>query len=218
MFQRLACLLGCCLLAWCPAAMAQTHFITDTIQVTLRSGPAMDRKIIALLDSGQPLEIMEKGDEWSQIRLPSGREGWVLTRLIQTDTPLKTQLAALQERYDALLDQSGMPSAEMKKLENDKAALSKQLAQARQELSGLTEAKRQLEAALADADAIQTHRNRLVKELAESRGQAAGLTREITAARSKRNIWWFLSGAGVLVLGLLIGLSMRSRRKRSSYY
>ena len=198
--------------------MAQTHFITDTIQVTLRSGPAMDRKIIALLDSGQPLEIMEKGDEWSQIRLPSGREGWVLTRLIQTDTPLKTQLAALQERYDALLDQSGMPSAEMKKLENDKAALSKQLAQARQELSGLTEAKRQLEAALADADAIQTHRNRLVKELAESRGQVAGLTREITAARSKRNIWWFLSGAGVLVLGLLIGLSMRSRRKRSSYY
>ncbi len=198
--------------------MAQTHYITDTIQVTFRSGPAMDRKILSLLDSGQPVEIMEKGDEWSQIRLPSGKEGWVLTRLIQTDAPLKTQLASLQERYDALLDRSGMPSDEMKKLEKDKAALAKKLAQALQELAALTEANQQLEVALANADTIQTHRNQLVKELAESREKMAGLTREITAARSKHNIWWFLSGAGVLVLGLLIGVSMRSRRKRPSYY
>ena len=218
MIKRLWWLLGCCFLVWCPVAGAQTHYITDSIQVTLRSGPATDRKILALLNSGQPLEIMEKGEEWSQVRLPSGREGWVLTRLIQDELPLKTRLAQLQERHDALLSQSGAPTSEIKQLGEENAALSKNLTQARQQLAALTEAHRKLEDTAANASAIREQRDRVVKDLAEVRAQLDVLSRELTAARSRSNLWWFAAGAGVLLLGLIIGLSMRSRRKRSAYY
>lgn len=219
MLKRLVFFYGCCLLAWCPVAAAQDHYITDTIQVTLRSGPAMDRKIIALLNSGQPLEIIEKGEEWSQIRLPSGKEGWVLTRLIQTASPLTARLARLQERYDALLDQAGDPAGELKKLEKENAALSEKLSKTRKQLSAdLDVAHRQIEDAAASAGAIKAHRDRLVKELAATRTRLDELTREMTAARSQNHLWWFAAGAGVLLLGLAIGLSMGSRRKRSSYY
>lgn len=218
MIKRLAFLLGCCLLGWCPGASAQNHYITDSIQVTLRSGPAMDRKIIAMLSSGQPLEIIEKGEEWSQVRLPSGREGWVLTRLIQAELPLKDRLAQLQERYDALLGQSDTPAGELKKIGEENAALSQKLAHTRQQLDAITKAHRQLEDTAANANAIREQRDRLVKEVADAQSQIDVLTREVTAARSKSNLWWFAAGAGVLLLGFVIGLSMRSRRKRSSYY
>ncbi|MFH1982826.1 MAG: TIGR04211 family SH3 domain-containing protein [Pseudomonadota bacterium] len=218
MIKRLACLLGCWLLAWCPAAAAQNHYITDSIQVTLRSGPAMDRKIIAMLNSGQPLEVIEKGEEWSQVRLPSGREGWVLTRLIQTELPLKVHLTQLQQRYDALLANSGTPAGELKRLGEENTALSEALAQTRQQLADLAKAHRQLEDTSANASAIRDQRDRLAKEVAEVRSRLDVLSREVTAARSKNNMWWFMAGAGVLLLGFVIGLSMRSRRKRSSYY
>jgi len=218
MSKRLAWLLGCCLLVWCPAASAQTHYITEKIQVTFRTGPAMDRKIIAMLNSGQALEIVERGDEWSLIRLPSGREGWVLTRLIQDEPPAKMQLAQLKERYDALLAQAGVPTEALKNLEKEKAALTRNLAQVRQQLSALTDAHDQLKMAAADAEAIREHRDRLAKELVAARTRNDALTREITTARSRNTIWWFVAGAGVLLLGFIIGLSMRSRRRRSSYY
>lgn len=215
---RLAWLTAVCLLVWVPAAGAQDHYITDSIQVTLRSGPAMDRKILALLNSGQQIEIMEKGEEWSQIRLPSGREGWVLTRLIQTEVPLKARLALLQERYDALLAKAGGPTEAMKQLAEEKATLAAELEKTRKALAALTETHRQLADTAANAAAIRSQRDRLAKSLDEARSKIDALSREVTAARSRSHMWWFAAGAGVLLLGFIIGLSMAGRRKRSSYY
>jgi hypothetical protein len=42
------------------------------------------------------------------------------------------------------------------------------------------------------------------------------MEKEIARLSLNRNIRWFLSGAGVLVLGFIIGFSTKKQRRRSS--
>ena len=42
---------------------AETMYVTDVIKLTLRSGPSTEYKILAVVESGQQLEIIEPGEE-----------------------------------------------------------------------------------------------------------------------------------------------------------
>ena len=208
----------CFLFILTAAAQAQTQYVTDTIRVTLRTGPAMDRKIIAMLPSGQPVEIIERGEEWSHVRVSPEKDGWLLTRFIQSSLPCKDQLAQLQASYDVLLDNSGEPARELKRLTAENASLKNALATSRQELGSLQSTHRKLMDDTADVRAIREQRDRLSRELGDTRNRLTAVSADLDQARRKSNMWWFLIGAGVLLSGIIVGLSMRSRKKRSSYY
>jgi len=60
-------------------------YVTDSLKLTLRSGPSSNDKILAVVTSGQQLEIQEKGEKWSKVSAPSGKQGWVLTRYLLYD-------------------------------------------------------------------------------------------------------------------------------------
>jgi SH3 domain protein len=200
------------------AVQAQTQYVTDTIKVTMRTGPAMDRKIIAMLASGQPVEIIERGEEWSHVRISPEKDGWLLTRFIQSSLPCKDQLVQLQASYDVLTDNSGEPARELKRLNAENASLKNALSANRQELGALQSTHRKLMDDTADVRAIREQRDRLSRELGETRTRLAAVSADLDRARRKSNMWWFLIGAGVLLLGFIVGANMRSRKKRSSYY
>jgi len=208
----------CCLFILTATAGAQTHYVTDVIKVTLRTGPAMDRKIIAMLRSGQQLEIIEKGEEWSHVRVSPEKDGWLLTRFIQSGQPCKDRLAQLQASYDVLIDNSGEPARELRRLNSENAALKNGLAGTRQKLAALKSSHQKLVEDTADVRAIRGQRDRLSKELGETRERLAAVSDDLDRVRRKSNMWWFLIGAGVLLMGLIVGVNMRSRKKRSSYY
>lgn len=66
---------------------AQTVYVSDEFEITLRTGPGNDHKIISMPKSGNAMEILQKGEEWSRVRLPDGKEGWVLSRYISPTRP-----------------------------------------------------------------------------------------------------------------------------------
>ena len=51
------------LLLFAGVALAETRYISEQLEVTLRTGPGNDRKIIAMLKSGQSLELLEPGEK-----------------------------------------------------------------------------------------------------------------------------------------------------------
>jgi SH3 domain protein len=67
-----------------PSAWAenQTAYVTDSFQVTLRVGPGVEYRIVAMPNSGQAVEVLEVQEEWSHIKLggASAQEGGILTR------------------------------------------------------------------------------------------------------------------------------------------
>ena len=73
-------------------------YVTDSFEITLRTGPGNENKIIAMLFSGRPLEVLDTRGECSQVKvLDGGKEGWVLSRYLVTRLPWEVQAKKLQE-------------------------------------------------------------------------------------------------------------------------
>jgi len=82
--------------------------VTDSFTITLRTGPSNQNKIIAMLSSGKPVEVLESDGDWSQVRVlegkMSGKEGWVFSRYLLTRLPWKKQSESLWKENELLKD------------------------------------------------------------------------------------------------------------------
>jgi len=199
-------------------AHSQTWYVTDALEITLRTGPEIDRKITAMLKSGQPMELIEKGDEWSQVQLPSGREGWVLNRFIQTEVPVKIQLEVLQKKYTTLVEGAAAPLKKLKELNGENIELRASLKETKRDLEELQKSYAELRKTTADARRIKKERDHLSRELADQSKETRQLKTSLEAAEKKSTLWGFIAGACVLLFGFILGFAVRPRRKRSSLY
>ena len=206
------------ILFWAGFAQAQTWYVTDSLQITLRTGPQLDRKITAMLKSGQSMEIIEKGDEWSQVVLPSGREGWVLNRFIKTEVPVKVQLEVLQKKYETLVEGAAEPLKKLKEIDGENIKLRSSLGETKRNLVELQKSYTELRKTTADARRIKKERDQLSKKLSDQSKETRQLKTALAAAEKKSTLWWFITGACVLLFGFIIGFAVRPRRKRSSLY
>jgi len=197
---------------------AETWYVTDSLEITLRTGPELDRKITSMLKSGQSMEIIDKGEEWSQVRLPSGREGWVLNRFIQEELPVKMQFETLQKKYNDLLSGADEPLQKLKEVTNANTRLRTELAKTKRDFGALQKSYKELRETTADARRIKTERDQLSQQLAENSKETRRLKIALETAEKKSTQWWFIAGAGVLFFGFIIGFAVRPRRKRSSLY
>jgi len=199
-------------------AQAETWYVTDQLEITLRTGPELDRKITAMLKSGQSIEIIDKGEEWSQVRLPSGREGWVLNRFIQQELPVKMQFESLQKKYNDLLSGADEPLQKLKEVNSENIRLRTELSKTKRDFGALQKSYKELRETTADARRIKTERDQLSRELADQTKETRRLKSDLAIAEKKSTQWWFIAGAGVLFFGFVIGFAVRLRRKRSSLY
>ena len=45
------------------ASVAETVYVSENFEITMRTGPGTERKIISLVQSGEALEVVEKGGD-----------------------------------------------------------------------------------------------------------------------------------------------------------
>ncbi|MCJ7539755.1 MAG: TIGR04211 family SH3 domain-containing protein, partial [Desulfobacterales bacterium] len=125
-YVRTLGLVGICLFLLSTAVLAETkYYINDSMKITMRTGPATDRKIIALLSVGQEVKILKSENEWTLVRLLNGKEGWVISRFLTDQTPESIQLEALKKNHSALQtkDASLMEENQALKAENKKLGI-----------------------------------------------------------------------------------------------
>ena len=79
-------------------ALAAGRYVSDELVIMMRSGQGEQYKIIKMLKAGTPLEVLEEGDAYLQVRAPDGTEGYVLKQFTSTDTPKPIIIARLQKR------------------------------------------------------------------------------------------------------------------------
>ncbi|MBI9083237.1 MAG: TIGR04211 family SH3 domain-containing protein [Desulfobacterales bacterium] len=214
--MRAILVIGICL-TWATAVWGgQAGYVSDSVEITVRTSPGMDRKIFDMIRTGQELEILATQEDWTHIRLPSGREGWVLSRFVTTDAPAAVRLAELEKTHQRMLNQAEAPIQEIARLEGENQRLSELLAEARQAAERLEAAEA---ARPADRDAspgVKAAYKRATAQLAQQRQRITDLEKEQAWISSKGFLQWFLAGAGVLLAGFLLGSISRSKRRRSS--
>ena len=170
------------------AAQAKTVYVNDNRQITFRTGPGTKYEILDLLKTGDRMDLLEEGEEWAHVRLPQGQEGWVLKQYLSTTLPVKMQFEELQQANSNLTSRS------------DELA---------QENETLKAANQKVNAALAEKTKALTDLTTEYNDLKQSS--------DASSFQMRKYLIFFFSGAGILFIGILLGLVMKRQRRKSMY-
>jgi SH3 domain protein len=216
-YVRTLGIVGICLFLLSTAVLAETkYYINDSMKITMRTGPATDRKIIALLSVGQGVEILKAENEWTQVRLLNGKEGWVISRFLTDQTPDSIRLEALRKNHSTLQTKAASLMEENKalKAENKKFGIDLNTSESKQR--GLSKSYETLKRESKKFLDLQAKYKESTSKLAVETQKAEKYEDDLTKLLWNKNIKWFLSGAGVLILGFIIGFSTKRQRRHSS--
>ncbi|MDJ0782048.1 MAG: TIGR04211 family SH3 domain-containing protein [Desulfosarcinaceae bacterium] len=197
-------------------AAASTVYVTEDFEITMRTGPGVDRKIIALIRSGQRVEEISKSEEWTEIRLPSDKTGWVLSRYLSPKEPCALVKERLQTEFNQLQAEKAELETKNSDLEAENQRLEAQLASTQASLERVTGDFDSLKVESTDFLKLKTQFKKVTDELEETKTKADKFEDETGRLLRNQNIKWFLAGAGVLLIGFIIGFSSRRQKRRSS--
>jgi SH3 domain protein len=209
------------LFATATAAVGQTHYVSDELVITLRSGPSTRNQIIKNLSAGQALEMLEElpAEGYARVRvLADGTEGWVLTQYLTTELiaadrliNVERDLAAARRRIAELEAASADLEADLEGTRGRLESAQSTNPEISTELSGIRSASANAVALRNENETLRRRANELSAQVDQLRVTNAELV-----SRNRQN--WFVVGAAVLLGGIVIGLiapSLRPRRKTS---
>lgn len=202
-------------------ALAAPAWVSDEFEITLRSGPSTSNAISLMVGSGTRLEVLERDADsgYSRVRTPGGTEGWVLTRYLMNEPSAREQLETLTSRLtnantrgtsldsqlNAVSDEYQSAKRQIAALERDKAAVEKELAE--------------IKRTAANVLSISEQNRTLMDDVATAQIKADTLEQENRQLSSQTTRYWFMSGALVILVGIILGIWLpRIRWQRRSRY
>jgi len=167
--RRSARLAGLCLLFLlvAPPALAETAWVKDELRLNVRTGPGVQYRIVGVLQTGDAVQVLSRGEGWTKARPENKESGWIPVGYLQPTPPARIALA---ER------------------EVENAALEKRLA-------ALTESESQLRTAHEEVSGRD----------AEQQAEIARLTRENLELRAGARWPEWITGAGIVLVGMILG-------------
>lgn len=191
-------------------------FISDNLKITLRSGPSTGNKILAVLQSGQTVEVVNPGDEWSQVTMADGKEGWVLSRYLTPNPTHNLRLERLDTKHKNLMAQAAALLEENNKLKAESKKLRSEFQTTQNQMQKTTSEYETLKTEAAEFLTLKANYDRAASQLAEQTEKAQTLEEQLTKMEMNYAIKWFLAGSAVLIVGFLIGFSTKRQRRRPS--
>jgi SH3 domain protein len=202
--------------------LAETRYVTDQAQITMRRGESTRHKIIRMLPSGEAVEELgtNKATGYSRIRTEDGTTGYVLTRQLLDEPVARDRLAAMEARLAELQQAPDQLAAKLTELQSAHEALEISHEELERERDQLKQELASIRHASANVVRITQERSELRKNVVDLTRQVADLQQENRDLKNQTNQHWFLIGAGVVAGGILIGVvlpHLRFRRRKSSW-
>jgi SH3 domain protein len=209
------------MLATTAVAAQPAQYVTDRLEITLRSGQTNQHRIVKMLTSGTEVRVLEKDDEagYTRVRIPDGTEGWVLTRYLVPQPVARDQLAAadaavakLTAELEQARGQLSTVSTSQKSLEQNHQSLESQNRKLQQELN-------QIRQTAANALNLDSENQEIKKQLVTLEREYQVLQQQTESLKDRSRRDWFMAGAGVVILGMILGLLIPKIRwkRRSSW-
>jgi SH3 domain protein len=214
------------LLALLPAlfaatAVAETRYVSDRLEIQMRTGKGTQFRILRMLPSGTPLEVLETDKEngYTRVRTPGGVEGWVLDRFLMKGRAARDRLADAEKKLAQLELENRKLNTALGELRNAKGSADKELSEFEKENRKLSQELEEIRRTASSALAIDTENKDLKSRIVAYERQAQSLKQENEGLKDRTARDWFMVGAGVVILGMVIGLIIpRIRwRKKSSW-
>nr|NQY47055.1 SH3 domain-containing protein [Chromohalobacter sp.] len=178
------------------------HWVSDQLPTYVRSGPTDGYRIVGTLDSGEPVTLLERQNDYSRVRSQDGDTVWIPSRYLQDTPSARSRLPELQARVDELTSELDGINQEWEQRVADMKVTLDERGQRIEELEA-----RNAELNSAYGEAQETVR---------------GLEARLDTQEQDLLMRYFMYGAGVAGAGLLVGLIVphlpRRRKRRSGWF
>jgi len=190
-------------------ARGEGRYVTDELTITVRSGQDSSYRVLESLPSGTQIEVLSTNSEtgYSRVRTPDGTEGYALTRYLQTEKPAQVRLDEAKAELEKLRKQSETDTrkeldqlrSEYQSLKLKYDTLEFENVQLNQRMEAVKGNASNVVSLMNERDEALQRANRLSTELDELRVR----NMELENHSDKK---WFMAGAGVLILGIVVGI------------
>ena len=202
-------------------AFAQSAWVTDEFEITLRTGPSTSNAIRLSLSSGSRLEILEEDGEagYTRVRTSGGTEGWVLTRYLMNEPSAREQLTDLTNQLSSASDEGASLATQLNAIRGEYREAEQQIGRLEREKEVLQSELDEIRRTAANVLAIDSQNDELQEKLTNAEIEIDRLNEEVRALTGQSTRSWFITGAAVLVGGIILGLILpRLRWQRRSRY
>jgi SH3 domain protein len=210
-----------CALFATSAAFAAPAWVSDQFEITLRSGPSTSNAIQLMVDSGLRLEVLERDAEsgYSRVRTPGGTEGWVLSRYLMSEPSAREQLEKLTSQLTNATSRGSSLDSQMKAVKSEYDSANKQIAKLEREKAAVEKELSEIKRTAANVLAINDQNKSLMDQLAAAQIRGDTLEQENRQLSGQSTRYWFMTGALVLLVGVILGIWLpRIRWQRRSRY
>jgi len=218
--SRISLLLVPLCLAALSLQAAETRYVTDIFEVTMRSGTSTSNSIVRLLRSGEAVTLLEVdlATQYSLVETASGKQGYVLNRFLTESPAARQLLEKLTANHQQLKLSFDDQTAEIEQLQQglqqeqaDNQSLKTALRASEQELSSIREAAENTLNILDQNKRMQV----MVDQLREEKSLLSDTNAKLS---DSTQIDWFVRGAAVSLIAFIIGIvvtRIRWRKKDS---
>ena len=200
---------------------AETGYVSDQLEVTLRKGPSLSHAIVRMLKSGTAVEILEIDAETGHTRVKTngGTEGWILSRYLIAEPTARMQLEKIFKEMGPTDNPDHSVLAQLKTIKSEYENAHQRIAKLESENNRLEDQLASIMKTSANVLLIDEENNKLHQKLAMAEERLNALQLENIELGDHRQKDWFITGALVLAGGLLLGLILPlfTRKKRSRY-
>ena len=202
-------------------ALGESLYVSDTLEITMRSGKGTSYGITRMLRSGTQVEVLEvdKKSGYTHVRTKSGKKGWVLSRFLMKTPAARDRLAAAEKQLAELELENRKIETAMAALKDEKARLSKNLGSLDTESRKVSQELAEIRRTASSALAIDSENKELKGRVVALERQLQTVQQENEGLKDRTARDWFMVGAAVVLLGIIVGLIIpRIRwRKKSSW-
>ncbi len=209
------------LLTLSAATAAQTVWVSDVFEVTLRTGPTTSNAIQMMVESGTELDVLERDADagYTRVRTNGGTEGWVLSRYLMSEASARQQLETLTRQLTNANAEGTSRASQLGAIRGEYNSAKSRIAELERSESSLQEELADIRRTAANTLAIDSQNKDLQQQLTDTEIQVSVLEQanEKLSGQTTRN--WFITGALVLFGGVLLGLILpRMKWQKKSRY
>ncbi|MCH9745395.1 MAG: TIGR04211 family SH3 domain-containing protein [Proteobacteria bacterium] len=215
--MRLKHLIATLLLASSLVSAQSFVYITDEVDIPMRSDKTFGDNIVRSLPSGSKLAILQATEDgWTQVNFEE-TTGWIISRYLSNNPPAREQLEKLRQTYNAnkllinkLANRKNELETEIQDLKAKNTKLSIQTSKSIAE-------KQHIEEVYKDALKLEHSNEKLITTNLQLKTEIQLLKNNNTATQDSSSRNWFITGSFVLFFGILIGFIFPNLVNRRRY-
>ena len=194
--------------------LAESWYIKPSAEIPLRSGKGQEYRILAVIQDGSQVELLEEDGAWAKVLTSGNKKGWMPKRYLSNSPPLKGVIASLRTQRGQLKKQTTKISKQLAEASEARNQYEQELKTCILDRDQIRKSYDSLKEDAADVLNFKKALSETAEELQEVKYKYTIAEQENEHLRDNSRIKWFLAGGGILIVGWIIGLITTRGRKR----